>query len=242
MSSDRAARVFLLRSGSEPDPYVDAFAEAGMEATCVPVLAFTFPHQEALRERLQRPAAYDGLICTSPRAVRALREAFAEPVVDAGAWQAKTAYAVGPRTAEGLRDLGFEPVGEESGSAAALASVIANKKLLFLCGNRRRDTLPDALNEAGIPFEELVVYETHTRTDITLPEGRKGDWLAFFSPSGIEAIRAASGVDPSLYRKAAIGPTTAAALEKQGWPAEAVAASPTPAALVQAIQHEESMG
>ncbi len=229
-------RVVLLRSGSEPDPYVRAFAAAGMEATCVPVLAFAFPHQEALRARLRRPEDYEGLICTSPRAVRALEEALAEGGVDAGAWRAKTAYAVGPKTAAALRALGFAPEGEESGSAEALAAVIANKKQLFLCGNRRRDTLPDALGEAGIPFDELVVYETRTRMDVALPEGREGDWLVFFSPSGVEAIESAPGADPSRYRKAAIGATTAAALEEHGWTAEAVADAPTPSALVRAIR------
>lgn len=235
MSLDQP-RIFLLRSGSDPDPYVEAFAEAGWEAVCVPVLAFTFPHQDALCTRLQRPMAYDGLICTSPRAVRALREGLAGAGVDAAAWHAKMVYAVGPRTAAALRDLGFAPEGEESGNAATLASVIANKKLLFLCGNRRRDTLPDALAAAGISFEELVVYETHTRDDVALPAFREGDWLAFFSPSGTEAVEATPHVDPSRYRKAAIGPTTGRALVDRGWKVEVVADAPTPGALVRAVR------
>ena len=211
-----------------------------MPAECVPVLSFTFSHQDELRERLRQPDAYGGLICTSPRAVRALREALAEEEIAATAWLGKKAYAVGPKTASALRALGFVPEGEESGSAAGLASVIASKNLLlFLCGNRRRDTLPDAMTEAGTPFEELVVYETHTRTDVTLPERREGDWLAFFSPSGLNAIEAAPNVDPFRYRRAAIGSTTAGALEEKGWHADAVATSPTPAALVAAIQEAE---
>lgn len=238
MSSDPVSRVFLLRSGSDPDPYVEAFAAAGLAAECVPVLSFSFPRQGALRERMERPKDYGGLICTSPRAVRALRDVLSKAAVEAGTWTKKAVYAVGPRTAGALRVLGFEPVGEESGGAGALSSVIASSKtLLFLCGNRRRDTLPDALTDARIPFEELVVYETHTRSDLALPAGAPGDWLAFFSPSGIEAIERAPRVDPRIYRRAAIGPTTAAALDDHGWPPEATAATPTPASLVEAVRH-----
>ena len=238
MPDDCPRRVLLLRSPSAPDPYMQALEEAGFRAACEPVLRFVFPHQQALSERLARPAHYAGLIVTSPRAVRALSDTLAEPSVQSAAWKAKPAYAVGPRTAEALRALGFAPEGEETGEAAALADYIARRAkgapLLFLCGNRRRETLPERLREEGVPFEEQVVYETHARADLDLAE--HAGWLAFFSPSGIEAVRQARGVDPSALRFAAIGSTTTAALTEEGWTVEAVAAAPTPAALAAAIR------
>ncbi len=51
---------------------------------------------------------------------------------------------------------------------------------------RRLPHLPDALREADIPFEELVVYHTSTAassTDISKPPS----WVVFFSPSGVAA-------------------------------------------------------
>ena len=240
MPDDRP-RVLLLRSPSAPDPYVQALHEAGFRAVCAPVLRFAFPHQQALSERLARPAHYAGLIATSPRAVRALSDTLAGLSVQSAAWKAKPAYAVGPRTAGALRTLGFEAEGEETGEAAALADFIARRAegsqgeaLLFVCGNRRRGTLPERLREEGVPFEEQVVYETHARADLDLT-GHTG-WLAFFSPSGIAAVRQARGFEASAVRFAAIGSTTAAALEEEGWPADAVAAAPTPAALVAAVR------
>lgn len=238
MSAEAAPKVVLLRSASGPDDaYVQALEAAGFRAECVPVLAFRFPRQEILRDRLARPGQYAGLIATSPRAARAVEQAGFNASA-AAEWASKPAYAVGPKTAEALRGVGLAPRGEEAGSAAALASVIASKKTpyLFLCGNRRRDTLPIALQEVGTAYEELVAYETYLRTEIDLPEAHSGDWLVFFSPSGIEAVAEQSTEAASGYRWAAIGPTTGAALREHGWSPDAVAAAPTPESLVAAIQ------
>ncbi len=211
-----------------------------MRAICVPVLRFTFPHQDALEKRLERIDAFAGLVATSPRAVRALGAALENRPELRRAWQKKQAFAVGPKTAEALRGEGLHPKGQESGSAASLGSVIAKKTperpLLFLSGSRRRDTLPAGLSAAGVPFVEQEVYRTHTRTHLELSDSVPGDWLVFFSPSGLEAIRQSPGIDIAQYRLAAIGPTTAAALEQAGATVQAVAETPTPRALMAAIQ------
>jgi uroporphyrinogen-III synthase len=210
-----------------------------LEAKCEPVLRFDFPHQAELADRLQRHREYGGLVVTSPRAVRALAMVFDGHPSWRAAWTEQPAFVVGPKTASALRAEGFAPEGETSGSAAALVSVIANKEvdkpLLFCVGNRRRDTLPDGLTDAGIPFEEVEVYVTRTRDDVALPDGARADWLIFFSPSGIEAIRQSPGVAASTFRIGAIGPTTGAALREAGWMPEAVASEPTPEALVDAV-------
>ncbi len=246
MSDASRPLVLLLRSASDPDPYVQALDEAGYEATCEPVLHFKFVHQEALAGRLAHPHRYGGLICTSPRAAEALADALRWLPDQVAAWQARPAYAVGPRTAEVLREIGFDPEGADSGTAEALAARIAQAErvegepaeapLLFLAGNRRRDVLPRALDAAGITFEEQCAYETHVRTDLDLSAERAPQWAVFFSPSGIEAARQATGIDWRAVRTAAIGPTTAGALEEAGWTAEAVAAQPTPEALAAALR------
>lgn len=239
MKPDAPPVIHLLRSGSPPDPYLDAFAEADLEARCTPVLQFDFPHQETLASYLKRPGRYGGLVVTSPRAVRAIADLFSEHPSWRAEWTKKPAFTVGPKTALALRAEGFAPEGEESGRAEELVRVIASntpeRPLLFCAGNRRRDTLPDGLDAAGVPFDEVEVYVTRTRTDIDLADGASCDWLIFFSPSGIEAIEQSPGVDASRFRIGAIGPTTGAALRDAGWPPEAVASDPTPEALVDAV-------
>lgn len=235
---DTRPHVVLLRSAREDDPYERALREAGFTAACEPVLSFSFVRQDELRRHVQRVDRFGGLVCTSPRAVEALRLAMASVPGVAEAWVQRPAFAVGPRTAEVLRQLGLAAEGEEAGDATELADYIIaqapGRPLLFLSGNRRRDALPGALSRASVPFVELTVYETQVRTDLEL-RGSVADWLVFFSPSGLEAVERAGGAPWDVLRLAAIGPTTAGALREAGRRVDAVAEAPEPAALVRAL-------
>jgi uroporphyrinogen-III synthase len=241
MSDDASYDVILLRAGEAPDPYVEALSDIGLRADCRPVLRFTFPGRRALRSRLQHRERYEGIVATSPRVGRALRRVFDEEGTLHAKWEGAPAYVVGPTTAERLRALGFMVQGGDTGDADALVSLLTEaqpaRPLLFLSGNRRRETIPSGLREAGLSFEEEVVYETHPRTDLTLPDG--GGWLVFFSPSGLEAVRASDLEEGADYRVAAIGPTTAAALRDAGVAVAAVADHPSPDALAAALERTD---
>lgn len=234
--------VLLLRSGDEPDAYEDTLEADGYEVSCMPVLAFENVNEQDLREALERPARYDGLVFTSPRAVDAFGEAMPWLPTENVLWHGKPVYAVGPRTADALRTIGFTPEGEESGSAERLAERIRKqdfeRPLLFLCGSRRRDVLPDLLASSGIEVEEICVYDTRLRDGLAWPPGRKPDWLVFFSPSGFEAVRRA-GLPLEGVRVAAIGPTTADVLRAHGVPVAGVADEPTPEQLRMAIRRAD---
>lgn len=235
--------VVLLRSAQYDDPYEAAFEAAGYRARCVPVLAFDMINREVLAERLAHPNRYAGLIVTSPRAVDALDEVLCWLPQQVSRWEARPAYAVGPRTADELRTLGFEPQGEESGDAEGLAAYVArctfDRPLLFLSGNRRLDTLPTLLDRLGIAIEELCVYETRLRADLDLGDEPAG-WIVFFSPSGVEAFVGADLQAPDAGF-AAIGPTTAAAVDDAGLSVAAVAETPSPDALVEAISQVDAV-
>ena len=240
---EERADVILLRSEDEGDDrYVSAFAQTGLHAVCEPVLAFNYPNQSALQNHLTHRDQYAGIIATSPRVASALERLFAEREDLARSWRGALAYAVGPKTAQRLRDvgLGLEPRGQDTGDADALASRIVEdapgSPLLFLSGNRRRDTLPNQLRAADVPFDEVVVYETRLRQDLTLSPSDGSTWLAFFSPSGLEAVEQTDAIDLSEYRLTAIGSTTGGALEEAGHSVAAVAEEPSPEGLVSAIQ------
>lgn len=230
-------RVLLLRSAREPDPYVAALEHAGFTAQCVPVLHFETVNREELAEHIQRPAAYAGLVLTSPRAVQALAG------LDLSAWRSRPTYVVGPATAAAAASLGLRPIGEEAGDADALADVMVEtsveRPFLFLCGDRRRDTLPERLHAAGVAFEELVVYRTFGDAEALgdVLARRRPDWLVFFSPSGVDAAAPLAGPSWNRILKAAIGPTTAEALRDAGHAPAAVADAPTPEALADALLH-----
>ena len=231
-----ANRVLLVRSPRPDDPFERALRGAGFDAVSVPVLRFAFVQEAVLRARLAQPERYGGLLVTSPRTAEAL-----ERVGVPAAWQQRRVFAVGPRTAEALRQLGLRPEGAETGSADVLARYLLAQPpaapLLFLAGDRRRDTLPEALRAAGLAFDEVTVYRTLPDADLGPFIAEPPGWLVFFSPSGVEAVDE-GGLALARFRLAAIGATTAAALAERGLPVAAVAASPTPAALAAALREE----
>lgn len=237
--------VILLRSADEPDRYVEAFREVGLRAVCESVLSFRFPNQSTLGQYLDQRSRYSALVATSPRVGVALSRAFLKNKQRTMRWRDARAYAVGPKTAAALRDVGLRPVGQEGGTARDLAHrIIRNEPdapVLFLCGNRRRDVLPDKLTEADIPFDELVVYETGTRSDLSIPPPEGHAWLVFFSPSGLEAVQKNETIELDDYCIAAIGPTTARALEDESVTVDCVAREPSPEGLVSAIRSTEKV-
>lgn len=236
--------AILLRFADEPDPYVRALSEIGLRAVCRPVLSFDFPADAQLLSRLQNRGHYGGIVATSPRAARAVRRVFDETGTIHAQWEGAPTYVVGPKTADRFHDLGFDVRGEDTGDAEALVSFITDQApeapLLFLSGDRRRDTLPAGLGDADIPFEEQVVYITRPRDDLTLPPGSKDCWLVFFSPSGLEAVRKSEAGPLEEYRLATIGPTTAADLQKEGLDIEAVSSIPSPDGLAHALSQAPS--
>ncbi|PEN15206.1 uroporphyrinogen III synthase [Longibacter salinarum] len=236
--------VVLLRSCDSPDPYVHAFEELGLTASCCPVLQFDFPNPEQLEQQLNADGKYSGLILTSPRAAHALNRSFDTHPDMRDNWTDRPVFVVGPKTAAAVESAGLTPLGQDAGNAASLVDRIADvwvekrlrRPLLFLSGNRRRDTIPTGLAAAGIPLAEQEVYQTSTRRDIELPDGVR--WLSFFSPSGLEALEA-SRVMLHNYRLAAIGPTTAQKIRDVGLEPAAVADAPTPDDLARAIVHAD---
>lgn len=230
--------VWLFRSGEDSDPYESALSDAGFDARSVPVLEFEWVNTRELRRALEHPKQYDGLVFTSPRAVEAFADAMPWLPSENVVWHGKSFFAVGPRTADELRRIGFDPEGEEAGSGDLLARYILGKQfekpLLLLCGDRRRDELPDRLNAEGVALEEVCVYRTVLKDTLDLDSLPSPDWVVFFSPSGIEAVTNAD-VDLSRPRIAAIGTTTASALEAYGHRVDAIAQEPSPGGVAAAI-------
>lgn len=122
--------------------------------------------------------------------------------------------------------------------AAANATLLAEKliagkvqRVLFFCGNNRLHHLPDALNEAGIGLEELVVYETQATP---APITGSYDAVLFFSPSAVDSFYSLNTL-PVSTMLFAIGDTTAMRLRKYSDHNLFVSPEPTPEALIQLV-------
>ncbi|XP_036378520.1 uroporphyrinogen-III synthase [Megalops cyprinoides] len=259
--------VLLLKEPREgesgPDPYIKELASYGHKATLIPVLAFKFVSLNVLSDRLFQPEKHGGLIFTSPRAVEAVRmcldannrrEEWIRAVKEK--WNAKSIYVVGKATAALVRELGLDPQGEDTGTAEVLSHLILEKEdasvlpLFFPCGSIKREVLPTALRENGVPLETLTVYQTAQHPDL---EKNLTDYfseqgvpasIAFFSPSGVkfclEVVRRLAGQKLNRIKFAAIGPTTADAMTAEGLSVGCTAEKPTAqhlaAGIAQALQ------
>ncbi|SHG00788.1 uroporphyrinogen-III synthase [Flavobacterium segetis] len=125
--------------------------------------------------------------------------------------KSKNVFCVGLKTKIMLSESGFNVVAY-TGYAEDLAEIItliyASESYTFFSGNLRRETLPKALKEAHIKFNEIQVYET-TLT----PEKIKTaiDAILFFSPSGIESYLKENKIKNETCF--CIGTTTSSALK-----------------------------
>ncbi|AXB55852.1 uroporphyrinogen-III synthase [Flavobacterium fluviale] len=149
----------------------------------------------------------ESLIFTSQNAVHSV---LSHP--DSEQLKKKNVYCVGLKTKTLLSDNGFNVVAY-TGYAADLAEIITliygNESYTFFSGNLRRDTLPNALKEAGIKLNEIQVYDTSLQ-----PQKIKTavDALLFFSPSGVESYLKENTIKKEVCF--CIGDTTAEALSK----------------------------
>lgn len=122
----------------------------------------------------------------------------------------RTVFCVGVKTKQLIEQHGFK-VAVYTGYAADLAEIITlihrNESFTFFAGNLRRDTLPDALNEAGVKFNEIETYQT------TLTPNKIAatvDGILFYSPSGVESYLKSNKISKQMCF--CIGTTTADAL------------------------------
>lgn len=225
-ADDKYAAAFQRPTTQQQDGSHGVVSE--LEAHFVDVLTFEYVNTQALQDALTHLDAYSGILVTSPRGAIAITNAVqALQQQDRGDEGVRCyeqvleqlrrfpIYSVGRATSRELDVLGITCLGDESGSAELLAEhlhkdgvlseEIKTKPMLFTCGEKRSDVLPESFSQRGLPFEELVVYKSCAVSNIQLPEDcAQPQWVVFFSPSGLKAMK---NVDLTwaAVRKAAIG-------------------------------------
>ena len=230
----------------------DAFPGLGEALRAIPVaveelplMTFVSPEDwspvDAALRALDR---YGAVALTSPRAARAIAER--ADALGASAPAGTAIWATGRATAEALGDR-FGPVRlpdpgvvGQQGAAVALADALLGSgvrgRVLFPCGDTRRDELPVRLRDRGIEVDEVVCYRsTLAGASDARRAAERAHVLVVASPSVAELLARACPPDtrPALL---AVGPTTAAAARASGWPPAAVAARPSVEALAAGVR------
>lgn len=129
-------------------------------------------------------------------------------------FQSKTVFCVGVKSKELLEKNGFT-VAVYMDYASELAEIItliySKESFTFFSGNLRKETLPKALKEANVTFNEIVTYETKL-TPFKISAAEKFDGILFFSPSAVESYLSKNKIKNEICF--CIGETTAEALAK----------------------------
>jgi uroporphyrinogen III methyltransferase / synthase len=179
---------------------------------------------------------YDLVCVTSPNGAGLLLDRLRDARELAGI----TVAAIGPGTAQTLRERGVEPdvVPERAvaeGLVEALREVPARRALIARAAEGR-DMLPDALRERGVEVDLVALYETlpERLEPATRDAAAAADDLLFASASGVRFYVAAGGLleGPRLV---SIGPATSAELRAHGAEPDVEADPHTPDGLIDAL-------
>jgi uroporphyrinogen-III synthase len=149
-------RIALMRAEDDAEATAAELAARGFEAVIAPAIE--------IRALPAAPPAgrFDALVATSPRAIRALREA------DRARLATVPLHVAGARAARMGRECGLALAGEPAADAAALAERLARTlppraRLLYLAGRDRKPTLEAALASAGLVVQAIELYAAQAR-------------------------------------------------------------------------------
>jgi uroporphyrinogen-III synthase len=219
--------VVVTRDEPSDGPLSSALRSLGLAVLAWPVLRVLPPEDVTpLTDALARATEFDWMVFASQHAVQAVTERL--PASPPGVRIA----AVGERTAEALRERGWEvQVVPSEASAAALVEallphVTRGTRVLFPASSRALPTLPAGLERLGAQVITVEAYRTHAsgldvgtcRADI---EREAVGAVTFTSPSAVEELDRALG--PPYFQRllgassaVALGTTTARAIAAYG--------------------------
>lgn len=242
-------RIVVTRAADQATEMVDELRRRGAQPLLMPCIATVALASTALDDALATLARYDWIVFTSTNAVRFL---FAHPAALALTAELQNRQearsprvaVIGTATAAAFAEQGLawdvmpdQFTGVDLG--AALGDLRGCRVLLPRSRRGREETFT-ALTQQGAVVDDVALYDTVllAPTVAMQAEVRCGvDAVTFTSPSTVEGFF--SGVAPEAVAgvtMAAIGPTTAAALEDHGLPVHVQPDEFTVAALLDALE------
>ena len=229
----------ITRDPVDTQAYASILAPLGLDVVAMPVTRTAAPADPVALERaLKTP--WDIIVVASPRAAAELRRVVTSPAV---------IWAVGPATQRTLGPLASHvPAGVRDSVELAehlIASGVQGKRILVPRAEDGRLEGIEMLRNAGAHVVDVIAYRTVAVSpdDVSLTQGREllrtgtAALCCLFAPSQVTALATIVGPLSALAtRFCAIGETTAAALRSAGVSDVAVASSPTPEGMAQAVR------
>ncbi|MBQ6534743.1 MAG: uroporphyrinogen-III synthase [Opitutales bacterium] len=252
MAKPKSKRVLLTRADNSA--VSDALASRGVETVSIPLVKISLgAKSDDASDIFEEMGRYDWITFSSANGVRGFFGEFLERFDDIRSLGLARIACVGEATA---RELGkyhlradvVPAVSTAADMARAVAEyeTIENLKILCVIGNLAGNELFEILEKHNAIVDELEVYTTTpAEVDENSPEAGSfrehgADVVVFASPSAVDSF-AKNAEKLALSPKAAkpkivaIGAKTAAAVEKYGMKVAAVAASPFPEDIADAV-------
>ncbi|MBA3456765.1 MAG: uroporphyrinogen-III synthase [Deltaproteobacteria bacterium] len=242
------AYAVFTRDVAADSAYLSALAPLGLEIVAMPLTRTEPPRDPGALTRALEAGGHAAILIASARGAAALIEAVS------GARIRPTlpeVWAVGPATLRALVTGGIaalHPAAAHDGPALAHELIrereLAGLRVLVPRAEDGREEPMAILRAAGVTVDDVIVYRTVTapQDDPALVRGRDllladaADLCVVFAPSQVTALTALVGpLAQRTTRFAAIGDTTAAVLHEAGVTNVAVATTPTPEGLANAI-------
>ncbi len=247
-------KVLITRPRAQADDFADKLRIAGFEPIFFPVIEIQpIENNAALERALQLLDRYAWVVFTSVNAVEVVFALTPTPL-PMGEGQGMRVAAIGPKTAEVLRQHDIEPdfIPDEFIGEAIMDGLgdLKNKWILLPRAEIARKELPEAISKAGGIAHEIIVYRTlPAEIDIKgLTALKSGvDVVTFTSASTVEnfvAIAQKNHLDPLHLPNnplfACIGPITAQAAQEAGFENIVVAKEYTTDGLIEALAKMET--
>jgi uroporphyrinogen III methyltransferase / synthase len=238
-------RVVVTRARAQASGLARTLAALGAEVVELPAIRIE-PRldSEEVRHAVDEIYSYALVCLTSPNGARLLFDALAAAGRDARALSNATVAAIGPGTAEALREHGViaDIVPERSVAESlveALAEVdVSGRPVLIARAAEARDVLPDALHERGAEVDVVTLYETVAEDPdpAALEAAQNADYVTFTSSSTVRNFLDAVGDRfPAGARIVSIGPVTSETAREAGVEVHVEAERHDPDGLVEAL-------
>jgi uroporphyrinogen III methyltransferase / synthase len=223
-------RVVVTRTREQAGTLAGRLHDLGAEVLEVPTIKLDAPtNRQDLVDALLELNSYDWLIFTSPNGVTTFFEYFFRQFHDMRDIGGARIAAVGPATANKLKELHLQvDLMPDEALAANIAEAfsefesIENLKICLLRAEVANPELPNALEAMGAIIDDIACYKTVPETEDVTGAGARlqesgADWITFTSSSTVEQFHARFDL-PALVKKfpnmklASIGPETSKAL------------------------------
>src|SRR3984893_3443855 len=222
-------RIVVTRTRKQASALSEQLRALGADILELPTIRIEPPTDlREFAELVQDAHAYDWIVFTSANAVEAFFEMFFKLYDDAREIGAARIAAIGPATAQRVRDFHLhvdlqpeEFVAESVVREFQKQGGVENLRILLARAEKARDVLPKKLSDLGAIVDEGLAYRTVPETrDPTgarrrlLEEG--ADLITFTSSSTVENFLALGLPWPKGMRVASIGPITSKTARANG--------------------------